>query len=247
MKYLILLPLVFSVLFAAPLSAEMELAQKAYDASNYEEALQVYEKMEPLAQQKAEVLYNMALCYTKLEELGKANYYLHLALKLDYGNTMYHKLLNEIRPKLYDSFEKEDGFYNYSLLQRFLYLGNHGFWAYSAAFVLLLSISFFAIFLRKNQKSYRALSNLSALFFIVLISLHLAFLQQLYQKDFVIIKNNNVALLDEPTAQGSKIAVLHEGSKLKFIVQKGTFYEVSLPNNEKAFIQKEDVYPTWFE
>ncbi|MBK9255017.1 MAG: SH3 domain-containing protein [Saprospiraceae bacterium] len=100
-KYLFLIIFFFSVkLWAADIKELMTEANGLYEAGVYDEALTQYLQVEKEGYTSAALYGNIAACYAKLGQNGKAVLYYERGLKFDPNNKMLKNDLNIVRNRI---------------------------------------------------------------------------------------------------------------------------------------------------
>ena len=243
MKKLVYLFLLITQVFFA--QSGFEQGNAFYKKGQYEQAIDAYNTVLGSKKQSAELYYNIANCYYKLNKVAPAIYNYEKALILSPNNTdvinnlkfAQKRTVDEVKviPKV--GFEK--------LLRDFTAIYNYDKWAW-------LTITFSVLFLLGFIGYYfSAASVLKRVFFVsmflmlvfVLISVSAA----MFEKNYAVNERPAIVFADrtevksEPRNKGNKVIDLHEGTKVYVKKAEGRWKKVQLTDGTIGWIESEAI------
>ncbi|MBX9888181.1 MAG: tetratricopeptide repeat protein [Flavobacteriaceae bacterium] len=243
MKKLVYLFLLITQVFFA--QSGFETGNALYKKGQYEQAIDAYNTVLGSKKQSAELYYNIANCYYKLNKVAPAIYNYEKALLLSPNNTdvinnlkfAQKRTVDEVKviPKV--GFEK--------LLRDFTAIYNYDKWAW-------LTITFSVLFLLGFIGYYfSAASVLKRVFFVsmflmlvfVLISVSAA----MFEKNYAVNERPAIVFADrtevksEPRNKGNKVIDLHEGTKVYVKKVEGRWKKVQLTDGTIGWIESEAI------
>jgi len=234
----------FSISMVAQNNLTFIEANEAYNKGAYEKATDLYEKILKTKNHSANLYFNLANSYYKLQKTGPSIYNYEKALSLapnnkdiqiNYGYAKQTRLDNiETLPK---------GF-----LKRFYESLVHlpiNFWAWFAVISVFLFVIGFILFYRSYnpslRKVYFGVWSLSIL--LVIFSLIFAFATEKYQKNtkYAIIYLPEVRIQSEPNLRSEQLFKLHEGTKVQVIEMVDNWKKIRLTDGKIGWIPKKDI------
>ncbi|MBU0942631.1 MAG: tetratricopeptide repeat protein, partial [Bacteroidetes bacterium] len=243
MKKLVYLFLLITQVFFA--QSGFETGNALYKKGQYEQAIDAYNTVLGSKMQSAELYYNIANCYYKLNKVAPAIYNYEKALILSPNNTdvinnlkfAQKRTVDEVKviPKV--GFEK--------LLRDFTAIYNYDKWAWLAiTFSVLFLLGFIGYY-------FSAASVLKRVFFVsmflmlvfVLISVSAA----MFEKNYAVNERPAIVFADrtevksEPRNKGNKVIDLHEGTKVYVKKAEGRWKKVQLTDGTIGWIESEAI------
>ncbi|MBC5840367.1 tetratricopeptide repeat protein [Flavobacterium sp. F-380] len=243
MKKLVYLFLLITQVFFA--QSGFETGNALYKKGQYEQAIDAYNTVLGSKMQSAELYYNIANCYYKLNKVAPAIYNYEKALILSPNNTdvinnlkfAQKRTVDEVKviPKV--GFEK--------LLRDFTAIYNYDKWAWLAiTFSVLFLLGFIGYY-------FSAASVLKRVFFVsmflmlvfVLISVSAA----MFEKNYAVNERPAIVFADrtevksEPRNKGNKVIDLHEGTKVYVKKVEGRWKKVQLTDGTMGWIDSEAI------
>lgn len=196
-------------------------ANDAYNKGDYKKAIELYEKIEKTGNVSANLYFNIANSYYKLQQVAPSiyNYEKALALKPNDGDIQNnYQFAKNMRIDQIDSIPQ--GF----LARSYTYLVNLfsiDTWAWMAVIFVFLFVFSFILFYRAANSMQRKLFfgvwSFSILF--ALFSLIFAFQTKNYKtkNSFGIVFSKEVNIKSEPNLRSETLFKLHEGTKIKIV------------------------------
>ena len=216
-------------------------ANNLYKEGKYQEAIELYTKIEAKNLVSSELYYNLGNCYYKLNKVAPTIYNYEKALKLDPLNQDAQNNLVFAKRLTLDRIEELPK----SLLQKF----NHNYlqkltyneWAkvvivfsFLAALLFLL---FYFVVNSKKKRFYFIFSMLSFLFLITLIAI--TYNQYSKEKNTIeaIIFTEKIEVKNAPTENSNEIFTLHEGTKIFILDSVDNWKKIKLADGKIGWLE----------
>lgn len=243
MKKLVYLILLVSQVFFA--QSGFEAGNDLYKKGQYEQAIDAYSSVLSAKKQSAELYFNIANCYYKLNKVAPAIYNYEKALVLSPNNQdvlnnlkfAQKRTVDEVKviPKV--GFEK--------LLRDFTAIYNYDKWAWLAiTFSVLFLLGFIGYY-------FSAASVLKRVFFVsmflMLIFVLISVSAAMFEKNYAVNERPAIVFADrtevksEPQNKGNKVIDLHEGTKVYVKKAEGRWKKVQLTDGTVGWIESEAI------
>lgn len=221
-------------------------ANAAYDAHNYQQALELYTQVTDSFGSSAALYYNMGNAAYRLKDRGHAVLYYEKALKIDPTHDHARENLQFIREKSQLDLNNAESWFN-------TILGTNG-WATVALVAFVLALIAVAVVVASESSLRRLIAFYSAIVLgvVTIAALVMAFHMHRLQGDgrHAVIVNSEVVGLSSPHAdntkqKGEKSIKLDEGMKVKVIDRMGKKAQQSKAEAAWYKIQTADNLQTW--
>ena len=222
-----------------------EEANAAYLEGDFDQALELYGRIESAGMASAPLFYNMGNTYYKIKEYPKAILYYEKALKLDPSNEDIRTNLEIANLATVDKINE--------LPKSFIYRWWNGLksafsadgwaWISIAAFALLLLCLF--AFLMSNRTGLRKVGFFVGLLMVACLALSMVFaigkMQDLKHQDEAIIMTPTVTVKSSPTQYSVDLFVLHEGTKVKILDTANEWNKIKIADGSVGWLLAEDM------
>ena len=216
-------------------------ANAAYNSGNYDNAVELYQKILNTDMESVPVYYNMGNAYYKMRNYPMAIYYYEKALKLDPSNDDVHTNLQIANLAIVDKIEPVPQ----SFIERWWHSLRTSFssdrWAWwsVAAFALLLVCAF--LFFRSRRIGLRKLGFFMGILFLIVFALSVVFAAQLKHdnttQDQAIIMSPTVTVKSSPADISVDLFVLHEGTKVTILESSNGWNKVRIANGSIGWLE----------
>lgn len=226
-------------IFALKVSAEEEFerAARLYDASQFEQARNIYTSLIRDGYHDPVVYYNLGNTYARLGETGPSvlNYY--KALRLDPNNQDIIQNLNTIQPAI----NRSSGFFLLKPFGSLKNLMNVNQWAILCSILLfMVCVARAAAWLTRSQKATRIFKKITLIILIPFIISILFLLAHCYTwilVDSAVVMEADILARSGPGAQFEELYKLPAGTKVRIISDpvKG-WVRIRLMDGKSAFL-----------
>jgi len=247
-KILISAFLIFSFLmvFAGDINADFQKANKFYTEKKYNEALELYKKIEEKLKKESKhsfkLNYNLGCVYYRLNEIAPSRYYFEKAKKIKPFDKDLLKNISLIKKSLKDG-EKEIQKGVFLKFYEKLYL------SFSLNTLTLLSIFFFlmlflyvAMFVSgrfDKKKMYYGMGITLFLFLLTSVMFYSRYKFTFAPKAIVFEKEADV--FSEPNTSSTVLFKLHEGTKVSVEEELNGYSHISLPDGLNGWIDSRNI------
>tara|TARA_Y200000002_G_C22686665_1_gene666261 strand:- start:1535 stop:2290 length:756 start_codon:yes stop_codon:yes gene_type:complete len=243
-KTIILMSWLICSLGGAQTLGDFEKANLFYNEGAYLEAIRGYEAILEKELHSAELYYNLANCYYKINKVGPCIYYYEKALGLEPKD---QDILNNFAFAQKMTVDKIDdipdvGFLNFvNNSAKTFSLDN---WAFICVCFMLLFVSFFiGYYLNKGVKKKRLFFVLSALVLIVMLGSYALMIQKnklLKSEKFGVLFSPEVLVRSEPNLKSELVIKLHEGTKIQLLeTYQKTWTKIKLRDGKTGWVSNE--------
>jgi len=234
----------FSIAVFAQNNLSFVAANESYNKGDYQKAIGLYEQILKTGNHSANLYFNLANCYYKLQKIAPSIYNYEKALSLDPNNSDILTNYGYAKQARLDHIETlPKGF-----LMRFyenLATVAVDFWAWLAVICVILFVVGFVLFYRSydslQRKVFFGIWSLSIT--IAVGSLVLAFVAEAYQKNtnYAIVFSPEIGLQSEPNLRSEQLLKLHEGTKVQILEEVDNWEKIKLTNGQIGWLPKKDI------
>ena len=216
-------------------------ANTAYNSGNYEDAVELYQKILDTDMESVPVYYNMGNAYYKMREYPMAIYYYEKALKLEPSNEEVRANLEIANLDIVDKIEPvpQSFIERWWRSMRAMFSSDRWAWWSVAAFVLLLVCAF--MFFRSRRVGLRKLGFFMGIIFLIVFALSVVFAAQLKRsaitQDQAIIMSPTVTVKSSPAEASVDLFVLHEGTKVTILESSNGWNKVRIANGSIGWLE----------
>jgi tetratricopeptide (TPR) repeat protein len=196
-----------------------EIANEMYNKGAYENAIQKYEFIQKnLKQESADLYFNLANSYYKLNKIAPSIYYYEKALLLKPNGKAIKTNLAFAKKRTIDDIKVIDDLGINKFIKKATAVLSIKIWTWLSVIFSALTLLSFALFLYKEEPNTKRISFISifvALFFVMLSFFSAKFLTNFIKKDRpAIVFDDIVEVKAEPKEDADKVFTLHEGTKV---------------------------------
>lgn len=236
-KAALLLILVAPVFWA---QNNFENGNKLYQKGQYQAAAEAYQSVLNGHQESAEVYFNLANCYYKLNKVAPAIYNYEKALVLRPGDAEILNNLHFAQKMTIDEIKEVPKVGFSKLLRDFTAMFSYDGWAWTAVGFSTLFLLFFIGYYFSSLTLYKRIFFIGM--FVLVFLIILSILSALFEKSHAqnerpaIIFAESAEVKSEPRAAGSDVVVLHEGTKVMVLEVLDDWKKVELLDGSEGWI-----------
>ncbi len=239
----ILILFMFSV--KAQGEALFNTATDAYNAGDYNKAIENYLEIIEDGQHSAELYFNLGNSYYKLNQVAPSIYYYEKALLLKPNDSEIKNNLSYAQNMTLDAIEvmPETGFSKiYADIVQFLSFDQ---WAYTAIVFILLFVLLYIGFYYFNYATQKRIAFITSIvsLFVAIVSVVFAFLQfSDYKEDQpAIVFDDEVKVTSEPNKRGQAVFTLHEGTKLNVLEELEEYKKIRIADGQTGWLTSDSI------
>ena len=220
-------------------------ANNLYKEGKYQEAIDIYTKIEAENEVSSELYYNLGNSYYKLNQVAPTIYNYEKALKLNPLNQDAQNNLIFAKRLTLDRIEELPKSLLHKFNENYLQKLTYNEWAIvSVVFSVIASLLFLLFYfaeLPKKKRLYFILSMLSFLFLITTV----AITYNQYSKDKntveAIIFTEEIEVKNAPTNNSNEVFTLHEGTKVYVLDSVDNWTKIKLADGKIGWIIKDNL------
>jgi tetratricopeptide (TPR) repeat protein len=218
-----------------------EKGNALYQKGNYNEAIAAYESVLSTKKQSAELYFNMANCYYKLNKVAPAIYNYEKALVLSPNDKATQNNLKFAQKLTIDEIKEVPKVGFAKLLRDFTANFHYDTWAWIAvSFAILFLVFFIGYYFSQYTVSKRIFFfGMFVLVFLILISVAAAIFEKSHFENErpAIVFAEVTSVKSEPKSSGSDAYVLHEGTKVYVQETLDNWKKIELTDGSQGWIE----------
>ena len=211
-----------------------------YSSANYQEALDKWMDLYNTGYRSAQLNYNIANAYFKLQNIPAAILFYERAYLLDPADEDINYNLQIARTMIVDRFQEIPELFFVRWYNVISLLISSNAWALLSLLAFLICLISVSIYIYSTRYIYKVLGFWFAVSMLFISSFSFALSQR--NKDLVsdsqkgIIFSPVVSGKSSPDNSGTDLFVLHEGTKVTIEDQVGEWYEIRLSDGNKGWV-----------
>lgn len=230
-------------------------ADSAYNAENYKEAIQLYNKSIAEEGRSSDIYYNLGNAYFRADRLGQAVLNYERALRLNPANKDARTNLEFVKKRIQDKPEDDTAFFA-SVHHAIMSSMTANAWAWVAFTIFLLLMGAVALYIFSTRVEIRKIGFFGGIALLVVF----AYLLMVANDSATFATDHNWAVVTVPSTQltsapraprtsTDKVVLIHEGTAVEIVDSVATpddprspmWYNVKINNNTKAWLRASDV------
>ena len=244
---IIILILIF---VSAGVSAEnynvvFDSANAAYAKGKYENAIKLYEQILAADQESSALYFNLGNAYFKSNNLGSAILNYERAKKLDPNNEDLEENLKIANQRTEDKIEAAPQLFLSQWQSGITDIMSEKEWSTLLILLFIASLLLFSVYIASQGKVLKQLGFFGG-FFVAALSVFSFFMAKSKYSNTVnsssaIITSAAVTVTGSPTEKGTKLFILHEGTKVNITDQNEDWIEIKIANGNVGWIKSADL------
>jgi tetratricopeptide (TPR) repeat protein len=242
-KFITLLLFIFSSSFLKadePVPA-FDSANSAYAAGKYEQAVKLYEQVLAANKESAALYFNLGNAYFKTNNISGAILNYERAKKLDPGNEDIETNLKIANQKTEDKIEAAPQLFLSQWENSITGLMNERQWSLLLILLTVVSLLFFSIYVLSKGKGLKQFGFFGGSVLMLLSVFTFFMARSKYNSsinsDSAIITSAAVTVTGSPSEKGTKLFMLHEGTKVKMTQEENEWTEIKIANGNVGWIR----------
>ena len=220
------------------------IANSLYQQGQYEPALEQYNTLILSGKESADLYYNMGNAAYRSNSIGHAILYYEKALKLEPAHEDAIHNLDFVSRYRLDTFEEVPVLFLGAWINGFVQLFPEQSWSILAMAFFIIILTGLLVFLfsrRMVLKKSGFISGLVALIlFVITLSSAISRHRDIVNPDSGIILAPSVVVRSSPSASGTELFILHEGTKIKVNEEVSGWQNVKLIDGREGWILVDD-------
>ena len=209
----------------------LEKAEQAYTAGEYNTALEVYNSALDMGYESADLYYNVANCYYRKGELAASILNYERSLKLDPSNEDAKHNLELAQSRTVDNIDTLGNVFFVEWWNAICNITSSNTWATVSIMLFIIALVALSLYIFVRTMWVRKLGfsvAVIALFFTI-ISIMSTFTRYGVEtsKSAAIVFSQTVTVKSSPDSSGNDLFILHEGTKVKIKSTLGDWVEIN--------------------
>lgn len=234
-------------IYAANLSATQietlwEKGNNEYANGDYRMAILYYDSISMQGLESSRLYYNLANAYFKDNKIGKSILYYNRALILNPSNSDIRYNLAVVNTYTKDKIDVVPEFFLLTWVRSLRLFLSANTWAVISLTVLAIGLLSTLFYLLSGKTSLRKIGFFLAISMFVLFGVSLTFStinrHQKLNSSVAIVMRSAVPVKSSPNSSGKDIFIIHEGLKVKITNSLNDWYEISLADGNKGWIER---------
>ena len=243
-KLLMLLPVLFlccSMALGQEKETTFENANSAYNAGQYENAVMLYKEILESGQHSAELYFNLANSYYRLNQVGESIFYFEKAKQLNPTDDDINVNSNFAQNMAIDAVEVLPKSQITQLREKTIDLFSQDAWAYIIILLAWFLVFFWGLYLwNKVPVIKRTFFIFSLVLGLLLMgSLSIAVIKSSKTADttYGILFNKKIEVWAEPNSRAEVLFLLHQGTKVQMLDQLQEWRKIRIANGSEGWIK----------
>lgn len=230
---------------SAQQNALFDSATKAYNAGEYQTAVDTYLEILESGKHSAALYYNLGNAYYKMNQIAPSIYYYEKALLLKPNDAEIKNNLGYAQNMTLDAIDTipETGFAKiYNSVLRLLSFDQ---WAYAGVIFMILFVLLYIAFYYFRFSSRKRLSfilSIVSLFFAIIAVVFAYVEYNAYQAErYAIVFAKEASVKSEPNLKSQEAFELHEGTKVNVLDELNQWKKIQIVDGTVGWIPAEDI------
>jgi len=227
---------------AQEFQAEFSQGNSFYQQGEYENALEIYNKIIETGFESGELYYNLGNTYYKLNNIGLSRLYYERASRFLKNDQALDENIRLLKLRLVDKIQIPPRFILYVWRDGLLEIFSMNLLSWLTAgllWLLLITAAIRQYFLKRRRVDrFKYLLVTISAFFVICT---LLFSQKIFYTEtekYGVILEPSVTLYAEPSDKGTEVFMLHEGTKVKIDRDNNEWLEIKLEDGKTGWIDK---------
>jgi len=242
--------MLFLFLFSSPSQAndpayDFQKANELYQKQNYDSAAKIYESLVGQEYYSAEVYYNLANCYYKLNNISHAvlNYERALKLKPDDEDILFNLKVAQL--KVIDKIETVPEIFYVRWIKKISSLFTTDNWNWMVIVCIWIMFVFAALYIISSTVMMKRIGFLmAAIFFFLTVGVFFlsrqSYSNQVLQKRAVVMSMSSY-VKSSPGENNTDLFVLHEGTRMDILDSYDNWVKIRIANGSIGWVKSADI------
>jgi tetratricopeptide (TPR) repeat protein len=223
----------------------LDSANSAYSKGDYSKASKLYENIISNGQEAPEVYFNLGNAYYKTNNIAFAILNYERALKLEPDNEDFSFNLKLANQKTEDKIDAAPQLFLSQWKNGLVDLMTEKGWSQLCILLVCISLILFAIYITMQKRGLKQFGFFGGTTLVILSIVTFFIAQHKYS----ITKNNSEAIITSPSItvtgspneKGTKLFILHEGTKVNVTQEDVSWVEIKIANGNTGWIKRSEL------
>jgi len=220
---------------------QVDSAKIAYKKGNFKKAISIYESILSNNVESAGIYYNLGNAYFKNNDIGMAILYYEKAKKLNAEDEDLVTNLKIANQRIEDKIDPAPELFLKQWKKSIFDLMNEKQWSVFLIALFAFALFLISLYLISSNKKLKQLGFFGGALFLIL-SVCIYFIASKKHDEAI---NSNEAIIvtpssnvnSSPSEKGTKLFILHEGTKVKIMEENDNYTEIKIANDNVGWIK----------
>lgn len=223
------------------LSVLIDSANAQYNAGNYAKAAQLYEQVVQSGQDAPELYFNLGNAYFKSKKVALAILNYERAKKLNPNDEDIIVNLKLANQQTEDKIDNAPQLFFKEWTDGIVDMTSEKNWSLICIFTLIIALALFGLYVVSNNRGFKQIGFFGGCLILILSITTFFIAKSNYKKNSnsseAIITAASVTITGSPNEKGTKLFILHEGTKVKIINTDAEWTEIKLANGNVGWLK----------
>lgn len=216
-------------------------ANAAYARGRYEDAIKMYEQILAANKESAGLYFNLGNAYFKTNNTGAAILNYERAKKLDPDDENINANLKIATQKTEDKIEPAPQFFLSQWQNNITDLMNEKSWSLLLIICIAASLLLYSVYVISDGKALKQFGFFGgSVLLVVSVSLFFIARSKYYStvnSNSAIITSASATVTGSPSEKGTRLFILHEGTKVNILEKEDDWTEIKIPNGNVGWLK----------
>lgn len=223
----------------------LDSANDAYSKSDFHKAVKLYSTIINSGQVAPEIYFNLGNAYYKANNIAFAILNYERAIKIYPDNADFNFNLKLANQKIEDKIEAAPQLFLVQWKNGLVDLLTEKEWSVLCIVLIIISLSLFAIYVTTAKRSLKQFSFFGGAILIMLSIIFYFVAQHKFNltkySNSAIITSAAITVTGSPNEKGTKLFILHEGTKVIVTQEDVNWSEIKIANGNTGWIKKSEL------
>jgi tetratricopeptide (TPR) repeat protein len=245
LKIIVVLLFVSFYSFANGTNVVLDTANSAYSKGDYAKAAKLYESIVSSGLVAPELYFNLGNAYYKSNNTALAILNYERALKLEPGNEDFIFNLRLANLRIEDKIDTAPPLFLAQWKNSLLSLMTEKGWSQLCIVMLIIALILLGVYITLPQRGLKQLGFFGGITCVILCIIIFFVAQNKYQltinSNEAIITAPATTVTGSPNEKGTKLFIIHEGTKVNITQEDTNWVEIKIANGNTGWIKKEQL------
>lgn len=223
----------------------LDSANVAYSKSEYVKAAKLYESIANIGLESPEVYFNLGNAYYKYNNLAFAILNYERAIKLKPDNEDFYFNLKLANQKTEDKIDAAPQFFLKHWKNALVDLMSEGSWSKFLLLLIIIALILIALYFTSSRRGLKQFYFFCGTILLVICIFTFFIAQNKYNRTKnsreAIITSAAITVTGSPSEKGTKLFILHEGTKVNITQEDEAWAEIYIANGNTGWIKKSEL------
>lgn len=226
-------------------SAVLDSANHAYTKGDFQKASEYYENIVAQGYESPEVYFNLGNAYYKLDKIGMTVLNYERAKKLSPQDADINFNLKLVSQKTLDKIEPAPKLFLEDWLDNLKSMHSEKTWGIRSIVCFVLFLFFLGVFITTQRVLSKQIGFWLSLVFVVFSAISFFISKSRYNdisgQNAAVILSSSAEIKNSPSDAGTKLFILHEGTKVSASETQGRWVKIELTSEKVGWVKRSSI------